>query len=210
MLRTDAGADIVWGTMFAWIKKLHMYAGLFTFTAFVVWGVTGIHAVFLPSPGDWKEPEPTEIREVAWKAPGSLDDQALAEAAAEASGLKTIGAPVLRKRDAERNLTFAVFSPSGRRDLTVLEEEGKIRIAIRQNSLAEFLSASHTGSSRRGPPETAARIWGLYNEFANWAFLLMTLSGIYLWLATRPRIVWAWATLGLAAGVFVALWWGTR
>lgn len=196
--------------MFALVKKLHMWAGLFTFTAFVVWGVTGIHAIFLPSPGNWKEPEPAEIRDIAWKAPGNLDDKALSEAAVKASGLRTVGAPVLRKRDAQQNLTFAVFGPNGRRDLTILEGEGKIRVAIKQNSLVEFLSASHAGSTRRGPPELGARVWGAYNEFANWAFLLMTLSGIYLWLATRPKIVWAWATLGLAGVIFAALWWGTR
>ncbi len=196
--------------MFAWIKKLHMWAGLLTYTAMIVWGVTGIHAVFLPSPDNWRQPEPTQVRMVPWQAPGDADDKALSELVVAASGLKSVGNPVLRKRDAEQNLTFAVFGPSGRRDLTYLESEGKIRIAVRQNDLVGFVSVVHAGSSRRGPPELPARVWGYYNEFSIWAFFLMTLSGIYLWLATRPKIVWAWATLGLAGVVFVALWWGTR
>jgi hypothetical protein len=196
--------------MFAWIKKLHIWAGLLSYTAFIVWGVTGIHAVFLPSPNNWRQPTPTEVRTVSWKAPGTADDKALADLMVAASGLKTVGAPVLRKRDGEQNLTFAVFSPSGRRDLTYLESESKIRIALRQNNLVGFLSAVHAGSSRRGPPELPARVWGYYNEFSIWAVFFMTLSGIYLWLATRPKVVWAWATLGLAGVVFVALWWGTR
>ncbi|MCW5962955.1 MAG: PepSY domain-containing protein [Bryobacterales bacterium] len=196
--------------MFLWIKKLHMYAGLLTFTAFVVWGVTGIHAVFLPSPDGWREPVPTSFRELEWKAPGNLDDKALCEAALAASGLRTVGAPQLRRRNAEMNLSFTVFGPNGRRDLTYLEAEGKLRVEIRQNNILGFIAESHAGSSRRGPGELASRIWGYYNELANWAFLMMTLSGIYLWLATRPRVVWAWATLGISGMVFAALWWGTR
>lgn len=196
--------------MFAWIKKLHMYAGLLTYTAFIVWGVTGIHAVFLPAADNWKEPLPTEVREVSWKAPANLDDKALSVAATAASGLRSIGNPVLRKRDEQQNLTFAVFGPSGRRDLTYVESEGKIRVEIKQNNIVEFLSGVHAGSSRRGPPELASRIWGIYNEFSNWAFLFMTFTGIYLWLATRPKMVWAWATFGSATVIVAALWWGTR
>jgi len=187
-----------------------MWAGLLSYTACVVWGITGIHAVFLPSPDQGKQPQPANIREFAWKAPANLDDKALSKEAAAASGLKTIGAPVLQRRDAEQNLRFALFSPSGRRDLTYFESTGILRVETRQNDIWGFLSASHAGSSRRGPPEISARIWGYYNEFAVWAFLLMTFSGIYLWLATRPKMVWTWATFGLAATIFAALWWGTR
>ncbi len=195
--------------MFVWIKKLHMYAGLLTFTALVVWGIAGIHAVFLPAPGS-QETLPAEVREIAWKAPGNLDDKALSRAAIAASGLRTVGQPVLHRRDEQQNLTFAVFGPNGRRDLTYLESEGKLRMEIRRNSLAAFLSESHAGSSRRGPPEWGARVWGVYNEFSNWAFAFLIFSGIYLWLATRPRIVWAWSTLALAAAIVAALWWGAR
>jgi hypothetical protein len=35
--------------IFAYAKKLHMYAGLLTFSAFLVWGITGVEAVFLPA-----------------------------------------------------------------------------------------------------------------------------------------------------------------
>ena len=187
-----------------------MYAGLLTFTAFVVWGVTGIHAVFLPAPGTEGEPATTAVREIPWRAPGNLDDKTLSVAAVEVSGLRAVGRPVLHRRDAGQNLTFAVFGPTGRSDLTYLESAGKLRVEIKGNSFADFLSVSHAGSTRRGPPEWGARVWGVYNEFANWAFLLMTLSGIYLWLATRPKIVWAWATFGLTAILIAALWWGTR
>ncbi|MDZ7639246.1 MAG: hypothetical protein U5J83_13510 [Bryobacterales bacterium] len=117
-----------------------------------------------------RNPRPRWFGSRGAKAPGNLDDKALAEDAAAASGLRTIGRPALHKRDAQQNLTFAVFGPNGRRDITYLESEGKLRVEIKQNSVVEFLSASHAGSSRRGPPEWGARVWGIYNEFANWAF----------------------------------------
>ncbi len=54
---------MVSSSMFTWVKRLHMYAGLLTFIAFVVWGITGIHAVFLPTVDNWEEPSPTEKRD---------------------------------------------------------------------------------------------------------------------------------------------------
>ena len=51
--------------VFEWNKKLHMYAGLLTFTAFVVWGVIGIYAVFLPGPGNHQPPEISSTKEIS-------------------------------------------------------------------------------------------------------------------------------------------------
>ena len=45
---------------------------------------------------------------------------------------------------------------------------------------------------------------------ANWAFGFLTLTGLYMWLATRPRLVWAWVTFGAATVVFGLLWMVTR
>lgn len=196
--------------LFDWMKKLHTYAGLLSYAAMVVWGITGIHAVFLPAPDAWREPAPTSVRRVAWVAPGNLDDAALAEAMLAASDLRMVGQPVLRKRDAQHNLGFAVFGPNGRRDLRYLEEQQVLVVEERQNSVVEFLSVVHAGSTRRGPPDAAARVWGFYNEMANWSLVFLTLSGLYLWLATRPRLRWAWMTFGAAMLSFVALWLATR
>jgi hypothetical protein len=118
--------------------------------------------------------------------------------------------PGRHSRDENNNLFFSVYTPSGRRDLTYLEAERKIRVEVRQNDVVGFLSAMHAGSSRRGPPDFSARVWGYYNEFANWAFGFMTLTGMYLWLATRPRLMWAWITCGAAAVLCTALWIATR
>jgi hypothetical protein len=64
----------------------------------------------------------------------------------------------------------------------------------------------HTGRTRNGPPDLPARVWGFYNEFSVWAFFFLTFSGLYLWLATRPRLRWAWMTAAAAITIFAALW----
>lgn len=196
--------------MFDWVKKLHIYAGLLTYTAFIVWGVTGIHAVFLPSPGNWKPPEVSDVQEISFEAPGDLDDKELAVRVYEAMDVPMTRPPNNARRDDDHNLTFMLWSANGRRDVTYLESERRIRVEVRPSNLAGFLSAMHTGSSRRGPPDLSARVWGYYNEFANWAFCFMTLSGLYMWLATRPRLVWAWLSFGGAVVFFAALWMVTR
>ena len=196
--------------MFDWIKKLHTYAGLLTFTAFIVWGITGIRAIFLPSPGNWRTAEVTEVREIPFEAPGDLDDKALAVRVFEASGVTMAQPPNRTRRDDNQNLAFTAYTPNGRRDFTYLEAERQIRVEVRQNDLFGFLGSMHAGSSRRGPPDLSARVWGYYNEMANWAFGFLTLTGLYMWLATRPRLVWAWVTFGAATVVFGLLWMVTR
>jgi len=108
------------------------------------------------------------------------------------------------------DLTFIAFSANGQRDFTYLEKEHRVRIEFRDGSLGDFLSVMHTGHSRRGPPDLSSRLWGYYNEFSTWAFLFMVLSGIYLWVATRPGMRWALILAGATATITLALWITTR
>jgi hypothetical protein len=48
---------------YEWVRRLHMYSGLLTFMAFVVWGVTGIHAVFLAPPDQYRPPPVSSVRD---------------------------------------------------------------------------------------------------------------------------------------------------
>ena len=61
--------------MYEWMKKIHMYTGLVSFMAFVVWGVTGVHAVFLPGPGGYQPPQVAAEEEFPFEGPGDLDDK---------------------------------------------------------------------------------------------------------------------------------------
>ena len=192
--------------MYEWVKKIHMYAGLLTFTAFVVWGVTGIHAVFLPPPGGYVPPETSSERELPFRSAGSLDDKQLAERIFETADIRLAGGHYNVHRDDDLNLAFFAYTPNGRRDFTYLEEQGIVRIGYRRNDLAGFLSVMHASHSRRGPPALSARLWGFYNELSTWAFLFMTLSGIYMWLVTRPGLRWAQASAAAIVGLSVFLW----
>jgi hypothetical protein len=196
--------------MFKWMKKLHMYAGLLTFSAFVVWGVTGIHGAFTPAPGEGGPPEISATQEIRLEAPGNLDDAALARYVYDHLDIPLRGGHYNIHRDDRANLSFFVFTANGRRDVTYLEERKMVRLEIRQNGLTPFLSTMHTAHSRRGPTTPAARAWGFYNEFSTWAFLFMTISGVYLWLATRPGLRWAQLIAAVTLSSAAILWLATR
>ncbi len=196
--------------MYRWTKKIHMYAGLFAFTALIVWGVTGLHSMFLPAPGEFSPPEVARTLEVPFEAPGDLDDKALVARIDQALDLPIVGNPVQISRTPERDLFYRYYSPNGRTEVTFLEREAKIRVEFRRSSLWGYLAGMHAGSTRRTPPDLAARAWGLYNEVSLWAFTFMTLSGVYLWLDTRPWLRWAQALAAVGVLLFVGLWFVTR
>jgi hypothetical protein len=183
-----------------------MYSGLLTFAAFVVWGITGIHAVFLPAPGQYEPPPVSSVREIPFQAAGNADDGKLAQAIYEAIDIPLAGGRYNVHRDERMNLAFNVFTINGGREVTFLEDKGIVRVAHRANSPWEYLSSMHTAHSRRHRLVPAATAWGYFNEFSTWAFLFMTFSGLYLWLATRPGLRWAQLSLAGIAVLTMALW----
>ena len=195
---------------YKWSKKIHMWSGLLTFTAFVVWGITGINAVFLPAPGEYKPPEVSRTQEFPFEGPGNLDDKELAKRVYEAAELKMAGGHYNVHRDDDQNLAFNVFTSNGPWNVTYLESEKRVWVEFRDGGLAGFLSSMHTAHTRRGAPDISARLYGVYNEFATWAFLFMSLSGVYMWIATRPGLPWARICIGATTIVTVILWWAVR
>jgi uncharacterized iron-regulated membrane protein len=196
--------------MYDWMKKIHMYAGLLSFMAFVVWGVTGTQAVFLPKPGEWQPPPVSGEKEFRFESGGNLDDKTLAKAVFQAAELAMVGGYYNVHRDDAGNLAFLAYSANGQRELTYLEKERRVRVVFRDSGLGDFLSSMHANHSRRGAPDRAARLWGYYNEFSTWAFLFMVLSGIYLWVATRPGLKWALILGGAMIAATALLWVTTR
>ena len=192
--------------LYEWVKKIHMYSGLLTFTAFVVWGVTGVHAVFLAPPGEYKPPPVSSVREIAYQAQGGVDDEELARAIFEAVDIPLAGGRYNVHRDERLNLAFNVFTVNGGREVTFLEKEGTVRVAHRGNSFWDYLSSMHTAHSRRHRLTPAVIAWGYFNEISTWAFLLMAMSGIYMWIATRPGLRWAQVLLAGITAVTAGLW----
>jgi len=192
--------------IYEWVNRIHMYSGLLTFTAFFVWGVTGIHAVFLQSPGGFTPPEVTSVRELPYAAAGDLDDKQLGRKIFEAIEVPLAGGHYNVHRDDQLNLAFNVFTVNGGREVTFLEDQGVVRIAHRRNSLWGYLSSMHTAHSGRHQLNVSARAWGYFNEFSTWAFLFMTISGVYMWIATRPGLRWARISFGGMAALTLLLW----
>ena len=196
--------------LYEWVRKIHMYSGLLTFTAFVVWGVTGVHAVFLPPPGQYTPPPVSSVREMRFRAAGNLDDQKMAEAIYEAIRVPLAGGRYNVHRDDQSNLAFNIFTINGGREVTFVEKDGIVRVAHRSNSLWSYLSSMHTAHSRRHRLTAPAIAWGYYNELATWAFLFMTVSGVYLWMATRPGLRWAQLSLAGMTAMTLVLWIASR
>jgi hypothetical protein len=192
--------------IYEWTKKIHMYAGLLTFTAFVVWGVTGINGAFLAPPGGYVPPEVSSVREVPYQGGGDLDDKELAKAIFDVIAIPLGGGHYNIHRDDDSNLAFNVFTINGGREVTFLEEQGIVRVEHRRNSLLGFLSSMHTAHSRRHTLSAAVSAWGLFNEFSTWAFFFMTISGVYMWFATRPGLRWAQISFASVGAVTVVLW----
>ena len=61
------------------IKKVHMYAGLMSFTALIVYGIAGLYSTSQPSWGDRPYPD-TTFREVTFDFPETSSDKELADA----------------------------------------------------------------------------------------------------------------------------------
>lgn len=193
-----------------WMKKLHTYAGLLSFTSFVVWGIVGVAGAFAPGPDNYQPPNISESREIPVTLPANLDDRELARYVYDNLDIPLRGGHYNIRRETDGNLAFHIFTASGRRDVTYLEDRGIVRLEVRQNSIFGFLSTMHTAFSRRGPQTQSARLWGYYNEVAAWAFVFMTVSGLYLWLDTRPGMRWAQLIAASSIGFSVILWIATR
>jgi len=188
--------------MTEWIKKLHIYAGLLSFTAFCVWGIAGIHGTILPDPRG-RQPPAGAVRYVDFTAPGNLPDQQVADRIVETLKLPFTRTGKKPQRDEQHHLSMTYYTPNGRRRLVLLEEENKVRIEVIQTSIWGFLSNLHAATLLHSQPAWPLKMWSLYNEFSIWSVLFLTLTGVYLWLATRPGLLWARYTLAASSGVLI-------
>ena len=171
--------------MYRWIKKLHIYSGLLSFTGFTVWGIVGIWASFLPAPSERPRRDP-EARTIEFRVDGSASDQQVTDAMITASGLPFIQPGRKPSRDSEGRLQVRYLTPNGTRRILLLENENRIRIERTPNPLAGFLNLMHMQTYRHHNPGWEVQLWGAYNQFSMWAVIFMTVSGFYMWLATRP------------------------
>jgi hypothetical protein len=193
--------------MTPWIKKIHMYTGLLTFTALVVFGIAGVTATIQP---ERPQTGPVETRE--YQVPANLTDFEAATAVYQFLQLPLSQPPGRGavRRDAQNHVGFTVYSGNGPRIVTLLESERQVRIELRRNNIWHFFENIHGLTPREAMADPRERLWSWYTEFAIWALIFMSVSGVWLWLASRPGYRWAQLSFAAGSGAFLLLYALTR
>ncbi len=193
------------------LKKVHMYAGLFTFTALIVYGLSGLVDSSLPAWSERKAP-PSTMETVPFESPGDLDDMELAELVYRELDLPLTGPPASYSisRDEGQNLVVRFYTPNGFRNVTVVEQSNQLEIERSHGEIGAFITGMHGATQRYAAPRFLTRAWGYYNEAGLWALGFMALSGFALWIGTRPGLRWAQVAFVFGNATFLAMYWLMR
>ena len=174
----------------ALIKKLHIYCGLLSLSQLMVYGIAGLTASLQPA---LERPKPVRsVRFVPFTpSPLSTDKQV-----ADQVYIK-LNLPLARpmpdwflKHTPENDLQLDFYTINGIFRVIVLEKEQRLKIEEIRNNISLFLEDLHAGTARESEIRLL-RIWGLYNEFAMFSLIGLSVSGAFLWLSSRPKLRWA-------------------
>ena len=197
--------------MTTWMIRIHMYTGLLNFTALALFGVVGIIATVLPPHAERTRPEPV-VELVEFEIPGGMDDRQLADHIQATLQIPLTGpAPDWSlKRDDDNNLRFRLPTPARGHEIVVLEDESRLRIETLPFDTWQYLFHLHEMVPSRSTSDFRIQAWAWYIEFSIWALILMALSGLYLWLESRPGYRWAQISFGVGSLIFVCFYWFVR
>ena len=196
--------------MHAWIKKIHMYVGLLNYVTLTVFAVAGLTATFEPGPRH--PPAPVEAHYEPFIVAPNASDKEVADTVFQTFHFP-LSNPIPKgalRRNPENELVLNFYTINGPFRATVLEKENRLRIEPARNSIWAFLNNAHSVTQAGNSRHLRVRLWAWYNEFAIWSLLAMAVSGVYLWLASRPAYRWAQVSFAAGTGVFVVLWVLTR
>jgi hypothetical protein len=191
------------------VKKLHIYLGLLNFCSILVFGIAGLNSTFQGPEGRESQ---GSIQFRNFKTPANLSDKQVADLVYQTMRFplsEPIPAWALH-RNSQNQLEMEFWTFNGLYRVAVLEQQGRLRIESSQRSVWAFLNVIHTLTMSEHPSYLALRLWQYYNEFAIWSLILMTSSGVFLWLASRPGLRWAQYCFGSGCGVFIVLYLLTR
>jgi hypothetical protein len=193
-----------------WLKKLHMYAGLLNLSILVVFGIAGLTATF--DSGPRRSPLQSSTRTLDFQPPPNASDFEAATAAFAflKPALTTAPPKNAVHRDAANNVTFDFYTVNGPQTVTLLEKENHLRVETRRNNLGHFLDNLHGTTMNARITDPRIRLWTWYTEFSIWSLIFMSLTGVYLWLASRPKHRWAQFSFAAGSGVFLLLYALTR
>lgn len=192
---------------YRWVRKLHMYAGLLTYSNFTLFGVAGLVATCDERP-EARAPYPSVVERAAFAPAAGASDKQMADALHARLDPPLAGpVPEWALRDDEAgNLLVSFYSVNGPTHVRVLEKHRAIEIERVRNPLPRFLSNLHALTPREWTGDWRLLAWAVMNEVALWTLLGLALSGVYLWLATRPRLRLALGASVGGAAAFVVLY----
>jgi hypothetical protein len=195
--------------MRALIKKIHMYIGLLNFSNLIVFGIAGLAPTFQTGPERKIYAEPARYESFV-PAPESSDEQIANAVFARFHFPFTDPIPKWAlHRDVQGDLPLEFWSVNKVYKVLYAPKENRLRIEITQSSLPFFIDDLHTVTSL-DQRDWRMRAWAWYNHFAIWSLMAMAISGVYLWLASRPRHRIAQYSFAGGAAVFILLYALTR
>ena len=186
------------------IVKLHIYAGLLTFSQLVIYGIAGLPPRFNRRSSVQKLV--STIRYVPSRPPVRH------RPAGRGRSLRTLHLPTrpmpgwFLRRTPENDLLLDFYNINGIWRVVVLEREHRLRIQQIDNRFSLFLGDVHAITTGDDAAPRVIRVWAIYNELAMWCLLAFSGSGVYLWLSAQPRAWWAWGLLATGTATFAALW----
>ncbi len=182
--------------MSVWIRKIHIYAGLFNFMMVCIFGMAGI-VVTAGAPDIFSAGNRPSVSSVAFQAPGSASDQDVGMLIADKLRPRNAGKPNVR-RNANHQLVADFYSVNGLVRATLLESEGRLQVETLRNSIWRFIDNAHATTIQETASEWAPNAWALYVEISIWSLMLMALTG--MWLGVTARWNYWWTKAALAAG----------
>jgi hypothetical protein len=193
------------------VKKIHAYIGLLNLSIVLVWGVVGLYEMLAPETAG--RAQLVSESYVSYTAPpNSLDREIAKEVYARLQPpLAGPVPPFAFQHDGSGNLILNFYSPNGILTATVLEDRQQIHVEKKVNNVFRYLNNLHTTTtqdSEQMPP--ALRLWSYYTELSIWSLLAMSLSGLLMWLLSRPRYRLAQISFAVGLILFVGLYAAVR
>lgn len=177
------------------LRRLHIWIGLLNLTSLLVMGAAGIVTALHTS-----EPART-VSTFAYTPRPDASDPDIANEIFDRLHPGVAQRPPswsLHRTDAGQ-LTFDINGPNTQSRVVVDETAHSVRVETAAVDLGRMLTYLHRQSSYWAIPDIRTRLWGLYVDLSIVSLLYLSTSGIWLWLASRPRL--RWARVAFVAGV---------
>lgn len=177
-------------TMLRLTRQLHIYAGLVSFAALALFGVVGLYASFEQDIGGEVEtlktgfalPPDSAGREEMW---------AVADEVVARFGF-THTTPVrdwMIHHPEPGHYVVDFYSQSGEGKAEIDLDAGTAKVRKTTYSTGRYLVEMHAVLPVHRPAPLVL-LWSSYMQLTTVALTFLAVSGIYLWLATRPRHRW--------------------